>query len=109
MAKVRASNTSGGGGGGYYGTFSATTSSFTDTDFGFVPTKIITFIYYSNQAMVLLHDITNGKIYQYFQNQNPYDATSAYGSLMYMDGTVFKFKAPASIGNISTVYCMAVK
>ena len=80
---------------GAYGTFVPTTSSFTEIKLSFVPNKVVFwFTWNSQQAMVLLYDVTQSKIFRWFSSsETGNDITSQFGSLIYMDGTTLKYKA----------------
>lgn len=102
-----------GGGGGYFGDFTPTTTDFTETELGFVPTRIFLEGFMSGTysgAYSVDFDVVNSKIYQSFGTaQNRNDATSSYlNTNMKVEGTKFYMKAPnGSMAQLT--YIMAIK
>ena len=98
----------GGGNNGTYGTFTPTTSSFTETNLGFMPTRIAVWINYGSSNIILDYDVINSKVYQFYGG-NRSDQTSAFlNTAMYVSDNKFYYKAIGS-GYVTLTYYMAIK
>ena len=85
-----------GGGSNYYDEFAASeisTSAYATRDFGFVPTEVILYFNYNNNALVMDYDVKNNKRYRTYTNGYKTDMGTTWDNLVSMDGTTLKYKA----------------
>lgn len=91
------------------GTFTPSTSAFTEIDIGFVPTNIVFWLLHtSGNALVILYDVTNAKYYRWYDGGAGSDLTSTFKDYIKMEGTTLKYKAPAAGQAVATNY-IAIK
>ena len=92
------------------GSFTPSASAFTSIDLGFVPTSIVLWLSYSSShTFTLLYDVANSKVYRWYETAIGADVTSSWlPTLIKMDGTTLKYKAPGTAYELATNY-IAVK
>lgn len=87
------------------GSFTPTTSSFSEIEIGFSPTNIVFwFVHTNNNALALLYDVTNSKFYRWYDGGAGTDVSSFYVGNVLMDGTKLKYKAIGAGQAVETNY-----
>lgn len=89
------------------GSFTPSTSAFTEIELGFVPTSVAIWLTNNANTLLLFLDVVNNKKYWWYQSNSGAE-TTAFDSYVLIDGTTLKYKAASAGYAVATNY-MAIK
>ena len=98
-------------GGGIRGSFTPSTSAFTEIDLGFAPKEIITWSPYATSASngtvhIIDYNVLNGTYTRWTGGTGYSDVTSSYVNNIIVDGTVLKYKAKTGFAYLTQYIAM---